>query len=173
MFDSCRVAIIRSLSVAWLVKGVRPSLHKHLFLKRSSLTSGVTGKRRRMFSRGALLLRGGRKGDPDTESGLGTKIYFALMREARRKFKSKFSISKKFVYLRGVLGKSLKSKNFSTYLRFAFKSKKTTKKNHFFKWYPQGVREDAFSVGEPFCSGVGEKETQTLKVVWELRFILL
>ena len=44
------------------------------------------GPGRRIFSRGALLLRGGRKGDPDTKSGLGTKIYFALMREARRKF---------------------------------------------------------------------------------------
>ena len=32
---------------------------------------------------------------------------------------------------------------------------------------PLGVRKDEFSVGKPFCSGAGEKETQTLKVVWE------
>ena len=44
--------------------------------------------------------------------------------------------------------------------------RKTKKKSRF----PTGVRGDEFSVGKPFCSGVGEKETQTLKVVWEKHF---
>ena len=33
--------------------------------------------------------------------------------------------------------------------------------------FTTGAQEDEFSVREPFCLGVGEKETQTLKVVWE------
>ena len=32
---------------------------------------------------------------------------------------------------------------------------------------PLALWENKFSVGKPFCSGAGEKETQTLKVVWE------
>ena len=40
------------------------------------------GLEKRIFSRETLLLRGGRKGDPDTKSGLG-KIVIA--RAARRK----------------------------------------------------------------------------------------
>ena len=43
----------------------------------------------------------------------------------------------------------------------------TTKKNDKFLVFPTGVWENEFSVGKPFCSGAGEKETQTLKVVWE------
>ena len=46
---------------------------------------------------------------------------------------------------------------------------KKPKKNPGFFSFPLGVLEDEFSVGKPFCSGAGEKETQTLKVVWELK----
>ena len=48
--------------------------------------------------------------------------------------------------------------------------KKNEKKTEFSP-FPLGVLEDEFSVGKPFCSGAGEKETQTLKVVWELTHI--
>ena len=48
------------------------------------------------------------------------------------------------------------------------KTKKTAKKQRIFG-ASAGVWEDEFSVGKPFCSGAGEKETQTLKVVWELK----
>ena len=41
------------------------------------------------------------------------------------------------------------------------------KKNKVFFSFPLGVWKSKFSVGKPFCSGAGEKETQTLKVVWE------
>ena len=39
------------------------------------------GLGRRIFSRETLLLRGGRKGDPDTKSGLGTNAYRAKREE--------------------------------------------------------------------------------------------
>ena len=79
----------------------------------------------------------------------------------------------KFVYLRGVFGESL---NFQLAIYSCAKSKKTPKKrqqkkNEKFLGFPTGVWEDEFSVGKPFCSGAGEKETQTLKVVWELKAV--
>ena len=36
---------------------------------------------KQIFSRETLLLRGGRKGDPDTKSGLGTNAYRAKREE--------------------------------------------------------------------------------------------
>ena len=53
-------------------------------------------------------------------------------------------------------------------IRFSRPPAETKKKPK--KSFPKWVREDEFSVGKPFCSGAGEKETQTLKVVWEKIF---
>ena len=51
--------------------------------------------------------------------------------------------------------------------RISKKTEKNRKKNPVFFSFPLGVWKSEFSVGRPFCSGAGEKETQTLKVVWE------
>ena len=57
---------------------------------------------------------------------------------------------------------------FPTYYVFIMKSEKNNNNNNNnkkFLAFPLGVWENEFSVGKPFCSGAGEKETQTLKVV--------
>ena len=61
---------------------------------------------------------------------------------------------------------------FPTYYVFIMKSEKNNNNNNGkFLALPLGVWENEFSVGKPFCSGAGEKETQTLKVVWELKMV--
>ena len=186
----------------------KPKKIKIKIKKQSFFFVSAGGLEKRIFSRETLLLRGGRKGDPDTKSGLGTKTRRSTSTSTSTFFVNRSADSTFFVNRSQVcvpsqlIARSAKKifcilpqnfdfqkvcvppwrfrkiLEFSTYciflLKFANFKKKTAKKqqkNGVFFSFPLAVWKSKFSVGRPFCSGAGEKETQTLKVVWELTHI--
>ena len=70
------------------------------------------------------------------------------------------------MYLRSAFGKPDLANLYNFHNETSKKRRKNRRKNEEFLAFPLGVWEDEFSVVKPFCSGAGEKETQTLKVVW-------